>query len=137
MKLSTRSYLKVVFTSIAIIAGIVTFAHSANVTLRWDANVPAPDGYRVFAREGTQSYNYDHPLWEDNLTTCTLTGLDEGVTYHFVVRAFDGALESADSEEVSFTPAVVVPNQAPTAVAGQNQVVYEGSSVTPRWIRFK
>ena len=129
MKLSTRSYLKVVFTSIAIIAGIVTFAHSANVTLRWDANVPAPDGYRVFAREGAQSYNYDHPLWEDNLTTCTLTGLDEGVTYHFVVRAFDGALESADSEEVSFTPAVVVPNQAPTAVAGQNQVVYEGSSV--------
>ena len=130
MKLSTRSYLKAFFAYIAIIAGIVTFAHSANVTLRWDANVPATEGYRVFAREGNQSYNYNYPIWENNLTTCTLTGLSEGVTYHFVVRAFDGALESADSEEVDFTPAAVVPNQAPTAVAGPNQVVYEGSSVT-------
>ncbi|MBR9985933.1 MAG: hypothetical protein KFF68_08490 [Desulfosarcina sp.] len=129
MKLSTRFYLKVFFASIAIIAGIVTVAHSADVTLRWDANVPAPEGYRVFARAGTDSYRYDHPIWENNLTTCTLTGLSEGVTYHFVVRAYDGALESADSEEVSYTPAAVVPNQAPTAVAGQNQVVDEGSSV--------
>ncbi|WP_372682959.1 choice-of-anchor U domain-containing protein [Desulfosarcina sp.] len=129
MKLSTRSYLKAFFASIAIVAGIVTFAHSANVTLRWDANVPAPEGYRVFFREGTQSYNYDRPIWENNLTTCTLSGLNEGVTYHFVVRAYKGSLESADSEEVSYTPAAVVPNQAPAAVAGQNQVVYEGASV--------
>ncbi len=130
MKLSTRSFLKAFFASIAIIAGIVTSAHSANVTLRWDANVPAPEGYRVFAREGTQSYRYDQPLKQTADTTCTMTGLNEGVTYHFVVRAFDGLLESADSEEVSYTPAAVVPNQAPTAVAGQNQVVYEVASVT-------
>ena len=130
MKLSTRSYLKAFFASIAIIAGIVTVAHSANVTLRWDANVPAPDGYRVFYREGAQSYRYDQPLKETADTTCTLTGLNEGVTYHFVVRAFDGLLESADSEEVSYTPAAVVPNQAPTAVAGQNKVVDEGATVS-------
>jgi hypothetical protein len=130
MKRSAQSYLKAFFASIAIIVGIVTLAHSANVTLRWDANVPAPEGYRVFAREGTQSYNYDNPIWENNLTTCTLSGLNEGVTYHFVVRAYDGALESADSEEVDYTPAAVVPNQAPTAVAGTNQDVYEGASVT-------
>ncbi|MBC2710971.1 MAG: hypothetical protein HGJ94_08245 [Desulfosarcina sp.] len=130
MKLTTRSFLKVFSASLAIIASSVTFVYSANVTLRWDANVPAPEGYRVFAREGSQSYNYDYPIWENNLTTCTLTGLTEGVTYHFVVRAFDGDLESADSEEVFYTPGVVVPNQAPTADAGQNQVVYEGTSVT-------
>jgi hypothetical protein len=129
MKLSTRSYLKAFFASIAMIAGIVTVAHSANVTLRWDANVPAPEGYRVFYRQGAQSYNYNNFLKQTALTTCTLTGLNEGVTYHFVVRAYDGELESADSEEVSYTPAAVVPNQAPMAVAGQNQVVYEGSSV--------
>jgi chitinase len=110
MKLSVRSYLKVFFASIAVIASIVTFAHSANVTLRWDANVPAPEGYRVFAREGAHGYKYDFPIWENNLTTCSLTGLIEGVTYHFVVRAFDGSLESADSEEVTYTPAAVVPN---------------------------
>jgi chitinase len=130
MKLSTRSYLKVLFTSIAIIATSATFVFSANVTLRWDANVPEPEGYRVFAREGSQSYNYAHPIWENNLATCTLTGLTEGITYHFVVRAFDGDLESADSEEVDYTPLAVVPNQAPTADAGQNQVVYEGASVS-------
>jgi hypothetical protein len=129
MKQSPRSYLKAFLASIVILTSVLTSAHSANVTLRWDANVPAPEGYRVFAREGGQSYNYNYPLWQNNLTTCTLTGLTEGVTYHFVVRAFDGALESADSEEVAYTPATVVPNQAPTAVAGQNQVVYEGISV--------
>jgi chitinase len=107
MKLSTRSYLKVLFTSIAIIAASATFVFSANVTLRWDANVPAPEGYRVFAREGSQSYDYADPIWENNLTTCTLSGLTEGTTYHFVVRAFDGNLESADSEEVDFTPSAV------------------------------
>ena len=130
MKLSTRSCLRILFTLIAILTVTVTSAYSANVTLQWDANDPTPEGYRVFAREGSQSYNYDYPLWENNLTTCTLTGLTEGVTYHFVVRAFDGDLESADSAEVSYTPAAVVLNQAPTAVAGQNQSVYEGASVT-------
>ena len=130
MKLFTQSFLNTFLASIAIIAVSVSFAYSANVTLQWDANDPPPEGYRVFAREGSQSYNYDHPLWENNLITCTLTGLTEGVTYHFVVRAFDGDLESADSEEVSYTPAAVVSNQAPMAVAGQNQSVDEGSLVT-------
>ncbi len=130
MKRFTRSYLKVLFTTIAISAITATCAFSANVSLRWDANVPAPEGYRVFVREGGQSYNYDHPIWENSLTTCTLTGLNEGVTYHFIVRAFDGYLESADSEEVSYTPEFVVDNLAPTADAGQNQSVLEGVSVT-------
>ncbi len=130
MKPSTRSFLKILFTSIAIIATSATFVFGANVTLRWDANVPEPDGYRVFVREGGQSYDYAHPIWENNTTTCTLTGLIEGVTYHFVVRAFVGDLESTDSDEVDYTPSAVVPNQAPIADAGQNQVVYEGETVT-------
>lgn len=129
MKTTTRSCLKIFFTSFAIVAISTTLAFSANVTLQWDANDPAPEGYRVFAREGSQSYDYVHPIWENNLTTCTLTGLTEGVTYYFVVRAFEGSEESADSAEVTYTPAVVVSNQAPTADAGQNQVVYEGASV--------
>ena len=129
MKRSTLSYLKVFFISFVILTSSVTYAISANVTLRWDANVPAPEGYRVFAREGSQSYNYDYPIKQTDLTTVTLTGLIEGNTYHFVVRAYEGQLESADSEEVSYTPAIVVPNQAPTADAGQNQVVVEGASV--------
>ena len=104
-------------------------AMAASVSLRWDPNDPTPEGYRVFARESGRSYNYSAPIWEDSLTTCTLIGLTEGVTYYFVVRAYDGLLESADSAEVTYTPGVVVANQAPTADAGQNQVVYEGGTV--------
>jgi hypothetical protein len=134
MKRTIRSFTKIFLVFIAIFAGCVTFAYSANVTLSWDANVPAPEGYRVFAREGSGSYDYNNPLrtvlTTANITECTLIGLTEGTTYHFVVRAFDGDLESADSEEVSYTPAAVVPNQAPSADAGDNQTVYETTSVT-------
>ncbi|BBO85475.1 hypothetical protein DSCO28_60410 [Desulfosarcina ovata subsp. sediminis] len=105
-------------------------AIAANVTLAWDANDPEPEGYRVFAREEGQSYDYQSPLWESDETTCTLTGLVEGTTYYFVVRAYDGTLESADSEEVSYTPAATVANQAPSASAGDSQTVYEGDAVT-------
>ena len=106
---------------------------AANVTLAWDANDPEPEGYRVFARESGAGYNYDNPIWESDEaseTTCTLIGLTEGTTYYFVVRAYDGDLESADSEEVSYTPAVATVNQAPVAEAGSSQSVYEEASVT-------
>ena len=106
MNFKTRSIIPhIFFAFIAIIFLNTTFAYSsASVSLRWDANDPAPEGYRVFAREATGQYDYAHPIWENSLTTCTLTGLTEGVTYYFVVRAFDGSLESVDSEEVSYTP---------------------------------
>lgn len=108
MKRLTRSILKVLFLSLVSIVINTTFAHSSTgVTLRWDANDPAPAGYRVFVHEAGSSYDYDHPIWEKSLTTCTLTGLTEGVTYYFVVRAYEGELESVDSEEVSYTPPVV------------------------------
>ena len=85
METTARSCLKIFFTSLAVFLATSSLAFSANVTLQWDANDPAPEGYRVFAREGSQSYDYVHPIWENNLTTCTLTGLTEGVTYYFVV----------------------------------------------------
>jgi hypothetical protein len=130
MKSSAASYFKSVLIVFAFVTLIAPLAYSANLTLQWDANVPAPEGYRVFARQEGQNYDYNHPIWEDNATTCTLIGLVDGVTYFFVVRAFEGNLESADSQEVAYTPAVVVPNQAPSADAGTNQTVYEGATVT-------
>ena len=129
MKNTVASYFKSFFILFTIVTLSTTLAYSANVTLQWDANVPAPEGYRVFARQDGQNYDYNHPIWEDNATTCTLIGLLDGVNYYFVVRAYDGDLESADSQEVSYTPAVVVPNQAPNADAGTNQTVYEGAAV--------
>ncbi len=105
MKVSTPSIVKVILVFIAAVWFSAAFAHaSANVTLGWDANDPEPEGYRVFVREAGSDYDYAHPIWEDRLTTCTLVGLTEGVTYYFVVRAYEGDLESVDSEEVSYTP---------------------------------
>jgi hypothetical protein len=118
-----------VLLSVLIIISVATSAFGANVTLRWDANNPAPEGYRVFARESGQPYHYNHPIWESNQTTCTLIGLTQDVTYHFVVRAFDGNLESADSQEVSYVANAPSANQEPLVGPGQNQTVYERAMV--------
>jgi chitinase len=129
MKFTPPSLFKILFVTIAVMVGSATFGYSASVTLTWDANVPAPEGYRVFVRQGSQGYDYAHPIWEGSQTLCKLTGFVDGDTYHFVVRAFDGDLESADSQEVAYTPAAAS-NQAPTADAGQSQTVDEGATVT-------
>jgi len=89
------------------------------VTLSWDANDPEPEGYRVFCREAGQAYNYSHPIWDSTATTCKLIGLDEYTDYAFVVRAYDGNLESADSEEVRLAGLVVPPEQ-PDAVSPED-----------------
>jgi hypothetical protein len=80
-----------------------TAAAAASVTLEWDPNNIAPEGYRVFARKSWQVYNYSLPAYEGAATTCTLSNLDEQTEYHFVVRAYHGHLESVDSHEVSHT----------------------------------
>lgn len=129
MRKPLRSVLKVFFLLIVLLAGGTPPVLGADVSLRWDANVPAPEGYRVFVREAGQAYDYENPIWGESQTTCTLISLVEGVTYHFVVRAYEGDLESADSEEVSYTPPVVVPNQPPAANAGQDLTAVENTRV--------
>lgn len=78
-----------------------SITEAAEVTLAWDENDPVPEGYRVFVREEGYTYNYDLPLWGGSDTQVTLT-VDCGTTWYFVVRAYEGNLESADSEEVSW-----------------------------------
>jgi hypothetical protein len=76
-------------------------------------NEPDLAGYRTFYREGSQSYDYEHPYWESIDPVCTIYDLDETKTYYFVVRAFDmNGLESADSNEVLLNEGIPV-NQFP------------------------
>jgi hypothetical protein len=93
---------------VTILTGWGCLSHAANVTLRWDPNDPTPDGYRIFMRQRGQSYNYSQPAWQGTATTCTITTLQDEVTYYFVVRAFmsDPPLESADSIEISYNTLV-------------------------------
>ncbi|MFO7716642.1 choice-of-anchor U domain-containing protein [Desulfosarcina sp.] len=96
---------------IAIIVPIVLLhasisAMAASVTLRWDPNTPTPEGYRVFARRSDQAYNYSQPHWQGKADTCTLNTLADQSEYFFVVRAYDGPMESADSIEAHYIPPV-------------------------------
>jgi len=75
---------------------------AAQVTLAWDANKPAPDGYRLYQRTDDDAYNYASPVWNGTGTTAAIDNLADDTDYYFVVRAYVGAEESGDSNEVSY-----------------------------------
>ncbi|PID39922.1 MAG: hypothetical protein CR984_05880 [Proteobacteria bacterium] len=79
-------------------------ALSATATLVWDGNNPAPDGYKIFKRVQGQSYDYNSPCWTGATTegSCDIT---EGVTYYFVVRAYNGLPSNPDQESADSDPA--------------------------------
>ena len=119
-----RSSLLICLIALILQAGVLLLAPGLSwadrqVTLAWDANDPEPEGYRVFCRTAGETYNYSHPIWDSTGTTCTLIGLDEFTDYAFVVRAYDGNLESADSEEVWLAGQVAPPEQ-PEAASPEN-----------------
>ncbi|OPY79365.1 MAG: Fibronectin type III domain protein [Syntrophorhabdus sp. PtaU1.Bin153] len=83
--------------------GIMFFAgagNTADVTLAWNANTESTlAGYRIYY--GTVSGNYTSNIDVGNVTTFTVTGLNDGVTYYFAATAYDTSrIESAYSNEV-------------------------------------
>ncbi|MFB3924900.1 MAG: malectin domain-containing carbohydrate-binding protein [Syntrophales bacterium] len=91
-------------------------AHSADVTLAWDANSESDlAGYKVYY--GTSSRNYSSRIDVGNWTGCTISGLSAGSTYYFAATAYDtGGLESEYCAEVSYT----IPGQSGAAVFSVN-----------------
>ncbi len=71
--------------------------------MEWDPNTePGLAGYKIYW--GTSSGSYTSSKDAGNLTTCTITGLDEGKAYYFAATAYDGSSnESGYSNQVSFT----------------------------------
>ena len=104
-----------------------SIALADDVTLAWDASSGA-DGYRLFSREQGQSYNFSSPDWEGTATTGTVTGLTQGTTYYFVVRAYNADGESGDSNEVSTT--IGSTNQPPVLDPIGSRSVDEGDSLS-------
>lgn len=115
---------------IIILLLLSTACSAATVTLTWDLNDPAPDGYRVFVRPEGGSYNYDAVLWEGDLPPATVS-VDDGATWVFVCRAYAGENESADSNEVSYDATVVVPPIDPLATQGFRIVSFTEVIVGP------
>jgi hypothetical protein len=86
-------FLTILFPSMAI---------ARDVTLAWDANTDSNlAGYRLYARESAQAYDYSDHEWQGTAIQCTVRGFDEYESYYFVVRAYDrDGNESGDSNEV-------------------------------------
>lgn len=100
-----RAQKKMRFIIILLLVLVPFCAHAdCQLTLQWDANNPAPEGYRLFGREEGQAYDYGYFWWQGDgsFRQCTITGLDESKTYYFTVRAYNGDDMSADTNEVRF-----------------------------------
>ena len=66
---------------------------------------PQVTGYHIWY--GTAPGNYSNNILLGNVTSVTITGLAAGVTYYFVVTAYNATgAESAASSEVSFVPGI-------------------------------
>ena len=86
-----------------------TPAIGAEITLAWDG--VTCEGYRLFSRIAGEQYDYANPIWENNSgkTTTATIPIDVNIDLrYYVVRAYVGDQESADSNEVAY-PAIVGP----------------------------
>jgi hypothetical protein len=81
-------------------------ADAATVTVAWDQN-SEPDiaGYKLHYGTSSQTYGYTQDV--GNITTCTISDLNEGTTYYLAVTAYNSSgSESGFSKEVVHTIAV-------------------------------
>ena len=92
---------------LAMLWHLAVLAYGSSVRVCWDPNDPAPEGYRVYQRIAEQAYDYSAPVWQGPETSAVINGPAFGVTHYYVVRAYEGDLESIDSNEVSFTMTTV------------------------------
>jgi hypothetical protein len=105
-KKNSRSTKILIAAGLLLLAVFPVFVAAAQVTLQWDANVPPPEKYRVYQRQDGTPFDYSAPRWSGAETLCTIDSLTPGVTYYFVVRAFESGAESGDSNQVYYTPPV-------------------------------
>jgi fibronectin type 3 domain-containing protein len=73
------------------------------LTLEWNANTePDLAGYKIYGATSSGAYGAAVATVPANATSFVATGLQPGVTYFFVITAFDAAgNESTRSGEVS------------------------------------
>ena len=95
------------------------------VKFRWNASTSTDvTGYRVHF--GTASGAYTSNVVFGNVTSGTVSGLAEGVTYYFAVSAFNAdGLESDPSNEVSFKTGLHT-SQIQTSADGQSVLAMRG-----------
>jgi VCBS repeat protein/fibronectin type III domain protein len=107
-----RLFLPATFLSGILFLAAASPQAAQSVTLAWNASSgPHIAGYRV--HEGSSTRHYTRTINVGNATTATISDLKPGLTYYFVVSAYNIAgVESAYSNEVRFT-AAATPSPAP------------------------
>jgi fibronectin type 3 domain-containing protein len=116
--------------------GLSVTAGNAEAMLSW--SVPSADGgdavngYQVF--EGTSAGGEGaSPAASTVATAYTVTGLSNGTTYYFTVRAVNQAGTGLSSAEVSVTPATVPSAPAALAVVLDRQAAAGDGAVEVSW----
>jgi hypothetical protein len=95
------------------------------VKLAWNASSSTDvTGYRI--HYGTASGTYTASIVVGNVTSGTVPGLAEGVTYHFAVSAFNAAgLASGYSNDVSIKPGLLTTRMS-TSATGESILAVQG-----------
>jgi hypothetical protein len=90
----------VVSLTVALAASLVFcgLAGAADVTLKWQTSCAKPTGCRIYY--GEASGRYTHVIEVGNVTSRKITGLKSGVSYYFLVKAYNCAGESVNVDEV-------------------------------------
>jgi cellulose 1,4-beta-cellobiosidase len=107
--------------------GLAVVAHSAQVTLSW---TPVVNATSYHVKQSLISGSGYVTIFTPISTTYTVSNLNNGTTYYFVVSAVNGGGESFNSAEVNATPQIPAP-KAPaglSATAGNNQVALTWSA---------
>ena len=108
----------------------IVSADDASVTIKWDSVIGAT-GYSIYMSTTSGAYVGSSDTLDASTLSCEITGLTNGTTYYFVVKASNGGGDSGNSNEVSATPKTVP--EAPvllSATAGNQEVVLNWESVS-------
>jgi hypothetical protein len=116
-------------------AADVTGDDGGAVTLNWTPSAATDVTQQRVYRSTTTGgpYTLATAFANNTTTTYTNTGLTNGTTYYFVIRAFDGTQESADSAEASAVPVDNLAPAAPTGLSAADTASDDGGAVTLTW----
>ena len=84
-----------------------TLASAAERSLKWNASSGSPAGYRIYY--GTTQGSHPTRVEAGNLLEYIVPGLEANTTYYFIVKAYNDAGESPDSNELVWNSSSLCP----------------------------
>lgn len=108
---------KKIWLAAGLLLGLIAIpAMAFGAQLEWNSSTGDAEGYRIYF--GTSSGEYPEMKEVGTTTQCSLNDLPlkDNTTYYFVVRAYNNAGESANSNEISWTSGDATPPMPPQGV---------------------